>query len=377
MSFSFFDSGDFMYLDDEKLVAQTLSGDRDAFGVLVHKYQEMVYAYVFHKVNNEADAQDITQEIFLRAYRHLNKLRHPHQFRSWLYTIMSNECNRWFARVTKIRQRETALETATDDDLRIESEHTAPTAGWEVDLEQAISRLPSDSRVAVSMFYMSDCSLKEISEFLGISVNTVKVKLYRARQQLGNALSEHYDRFVKSHKLKGGFLMQVMNQMSHTPAPTMTFTWNSTIVAKIVFSLITAFCILIGGIAVQDNSTSEVSTNRIEVGLAGRDRGTPLEVALLSPIPSATDPSLPVLPVQTEVRPPVVSTGVSSKPGPLLADRGGADANPQLLAAAAADDDDKLKLSVRVVSKKGLPVSSPSLQIKILARRTINKGVHW
>ena len=289
MSFSFFDSGDFMYLDDEKLVAQTLSGDRDAFGVLVHKYQEMVYAYVFHKVNNEADAQDITQEIFLRAYRHLNKLRHPHQFRSWLYTIMSNECNRWFARVTKIRQRETSLETATDDDLRIESEHTAPTEGWEVDLEQAISRLPSDSRVAVSMFYMSDCSLKEISEFLGISVNTVKVKLHRARQQLGSTLSEHYGRFVKSHKLKGGFLMQVMNQMSHTPAPTMTFTWNSTIVAKIVFSLITAFCILIGGIAAQDNSTSEVSTNRIEVGLAGRDRGTPLEVALLSPIPSAID----------------------------------------------------------------------------------------
>ena len=54
-----------MRSDDEKLVSQTLSGDRDAFGVLVHKYQEMVYAYAFQKVRNEEDAQDITQEVFL------------------------------------------------------------------------------------------------------------------------------------------------------------------------------------------------------------------------------------------------------------------------------------------------------------------------
>ena len=57
-----------MRSDDEKLVSQTLSGDRDAFGVLVHKYQEMVYAYAFQKVRNEEDAQDITQEVFWRAY---------------------------------------------------------------------------------------------------------------------------------------------------------------------------------------------------------------------------------------------------------------------------------------------------------------------
>ena len=57
-----------MRSDDEKLVSQTLAGDRDAFGVLVHKYQEMVYAYAFQKVRNEEDAQDVTQEVFWRAY---------------------------------------------------------------------------------------------------------------------------------------------------------------------------------------------------------------------------------------------------------------------------------------------------------------------
>ena len=88
---------------DEQLVAQTLAGDRDAFRALVHKYQETVFAYVFQRVRNEVDTQDVMQEVFLRAYRGLYNLRHPHRFRSWLYTIMSNECNRWLARTAKTR----------------------------------------------------------------------------------------------------------------------------------------------------------------------------------------------------------------------------------------------------------------------------------
>ena len=349
-----------MYSEDEKLVAQTLAGDGDAFGVLVHKYQEMVYAYAFQKVKNAEDAQDITQEVFLRAYRHLNKLRQPHQFRSWLYTIMSNECNRWLGRVTTKRQRETTLEDATEDDLRIDPKHTTPTEGWQVALEQAISELSDDNRVAVSMFYMSDCSLKEISEFLGVSVNAVKVKLHRARQQLGSTLSEQYDQFVKNHKLKGGFLMQVMNQIGHTPAPTMTFTWNSTVVAKLLFSLITAFCILIGSIVVQHDSTVELPMNRIKVGGTAIDRGTPFEVSLLPPILSGTDTSLPVVPVQTEGSPPGVATGVSSQLGTLLADRGAGNAPPKFPAAAETEDE-KLKLSGRIINKDGVPVADAAI----------------
>lgn len=71
-----------MRSDDEKLVSQTLSGNRDAFGVLVHKYQEMVYAYAFQKVRNKEDAKDVTQEVFWRAYHGLYRLRQPHRFRS-------------------------------------------------------------------------------------------------------------------------------------------------------------------------------------------------------------------------------------------------------------------------------------------------------
>ena len=287
----FLDLVDVMYSADEKLVSQTLAGDRDAFGVLVHKYQEMVYTYAFQKVRNEADAQDITQEVFFRAYRRLCKLRHPHLFRSWLYTIMSNECKRWLERVTKKRRREIVLEEAGDETSLIEPAHDVPVEGWQVDLEQAMSALSDENRVAVSMFYMGDCTLKEISEFLGVSVNTVKGKLHRARQQLGSAMSGHYGRLLKSHKLKGGFLMQLMEQIRYIPAPATGFAWSSATIGKAVFSLIAALCILIGLIGGRNDSLTELPLNQTEVAPASTSR-LPIEVALLESVPYSTRSSI-------------------------------------------------------------------------------------
>ncbi len=342
-----------MRSDDEKLVSQTLAGDRDAFGVLVHKYQDMVYAYAFQKVRNEEDAQDITQEVFWRAYHHLYQLRQPHRFRSWLYTIMSNQCKRQLMSVIKTRQRETALEDATDDALRTEPAHTTPTEGWRVDLEQALSELPDDNRVAVSMFYMGDNSLKEISEFLGVSVNTVKSKLYRARQQLGNALSERYGRLLENQKLKGGFLMQFMEQIHHIPSPTMASSWSSTAIGKILFSLVMAVCVLIGIARYGTDSSMSLSIDRI-----GIEETT--EVILLTPIADATRTSIPVAPTQTENRPRTASSPTSEGQGRQLAARRatpGSAGEAQRSAVVADDGAEKLIFSGNVVDNNGVPVA--------------------
>ena len=360
-----------MYSVDENLVSQTLAGDRDAFGVLVHKYQDMVYTYAFQKVRNAADSQDITQEVFLRAYRHLYQLRHPHRFRSWLYTIMSNECNRWLTRVTKKRQREIALEDARDDALQIEPEHTVPTEGWEVALEQALSALPDDNRVAVSMFYMGDCSLKEISEFLGVSVNTVKGKLYRARQQLGNALSEHYGRFVKSHKLKGGFLMQLMEQIRHIPSPTMGFTWSSATITKTLFSLIMALCVLIGLIGGRGDSPKALSGNQI--GLSPSDTSRlPIEATLYTPDRYSTRPSITGIPALSgkhlladSNRAPTIQSRQSIDRRSISANLGAKNAKPQLPAVAVEGEDEKLIYSGRIVDSNGAPVGDAELRYAI------------
>ena len=352
-----------MYSADEQVVSQTLAGDRDAFGVLVHKYQEMVFAYAFQKVRNEADAQDVMQEVFLRAYRNLYALRHPHRFRSWLYTIMSNECNRWLARAAKTRQRETMLADAEDNDVGVEPAYAVSAEGWREDLEQAIAALSDENRVAVSMFYMGDCTLKEISEFLGVSVNTVKTKLHRARRQLGNALAEQYGRLLKSHKLKGGFLMQMMEQIRHTPMPTMEFTWSSTTVGKTVFSLITALCIVVGLLGARGNLHKEPSANQIGLSLTSTSR-LPIEVALLESTPYFAHSPISGVPEPTGKRPLGISNRTSAEQrGPTI-DRGGTyratnakPSNPQFAAAASEKDSDNLAFSGRIVDTDGNPIA--------------------
>ena len=365
---------------DEKLVSQTLAGDRDAFGVLVHKYQEMVYTYAFQKVRNEADAQDITQEVFFRAYRRLCKLRHPHLFRSWLYTIMSNECKRWLERVTKKRRREIVLEEAGDEASLIEPAHVVPVEGWQVDLEQAISALSDENRVAVSMFYMSDCTLKEISEFLGVSVNTVKGKLHRARQQLGSAMSEHYGRLLKSQKLKGGFLMQMMEQIRHTPVPTMGFAWSSATVGKTVFSLIAALCILIGLIGARDDLPTELPANQIGLTPSGLSR-LPIEVTFLESASYATRSSIAGIPEPMGKRPPGASSGRASMEqssrsvnrGVTSAANGAKTPSSQFSAVTAENAPEKLTYSGRVVNNDGEPVEGAEI-LYAVNWRSINKS---
>ncbi len=365
--FSFTDLVGVMYSADEKLVSQTLAGDRDAFGMLVHKYQEIVYSYAFQKVRNEADAQDITQEIFLQAYRCLYQLRQPHLFRSWLYTIMSNECKRWLKQVTKNRRREVAIEDTANEALQVGPVHAAPVEGWQVDLEQAMSALPDENRIAVSMFYMGDCSLKEISEFLGVSVNTVKGKLYRARQQLGAAMSQHYGNLLKSHKLRGGFLMQVMEQIRHIPAPAMGIAWSSTSVSKTLFSLITALCILIGLVRGREYLPTELPIHQTGVAQISTNRW-PIEVSLLTLSVNSTRSSISGIPVRTGKRPLEISsrgsTDQSSRPIDRAVTSGansGKTPDPQISAAMTENGPENLTFSGRVVDTDGEPVADAEI----------------
>ncbi len=231
--------------DDEILIRHCLTGDESAFGFLIHKYKELVYAYACQKVLNYSDAEDIAQEVFIRVYRNLGKLRYPHNFRSWLYTIASNECKRHLARKSRRQEREISLDNAPEEALGSEADFHQTPEDWQIDLEEAMKNLPEGNRIAVFMFYMSDCSLKEISEYLGVSINTVKSKLFRARQQLGNMLG-HYKRALSENRLKGGFVMQTMEQIRNLPRPIIRSPWREQMVRQIPLTIASTLCMLLG-----------------------------------------------------------------------------------------------------------------------------------
>ena len=277
--------------DDGTLVYHCLAGDENAFGFLVHKYKNLVHAYTYQKVSNYADAEDITQEVFIRAYRNLAQLKYPHKFRSWLYTIASNECKRWLSQKLSRQEKEVNLEETPEDAFGFEPSFAQAPTDWQIDLEDALKDLPEDNRIAVSMFYMRDCSLKEIGEYLGVSVNTVKSKLYRARQQLGNALSERYGRALSRKKLKGGFIMKIMAQLRNLPRPMIPPAWRGNLLRQIPLAVATAACVLMGVLGVFSEDVQEMEMLEATPLVLGEESSAQvIETAWLGtlPTPAAT-----------------------------------------------------------------------------------------
>ena len=175
--------------DDVQLIHRTLSGDEAAFNTLVRKYQKGVHAFVWQKVGDFHFAEEIAQDTFLQAYKKLATLRNPNQFAAWLYVIANRFCINW------IRKRKTTMQpleiTGGDvvDKLSYaryiseQQEREASEHRHEI-VQTLLRRLPENERKVVTLYYFGEMKIKEIGKFLGVSVNTIKSQLRRARKRL-------------------------------------------------------------------------------------------------------------------------------------------------------------------------------------------------
>lgn len=169
-------------LSDSDLVARTRGGEREAFGYLVERYQDPMFRYVRHMGFGEADARDILQDAFVRAYRHLGRCGDPERFDGWLFKIVANLCRTEGRRAGR-RARQRLDQTPLVD------EAPGPQRLAEADsvrgrVRHALDALPSDQRQAVVLFYMEGHSVREIAALTGASTSAVKMRLLRAREEL-------------------------------------------------------------------------------------------------------------------------------------------------------------------------------------------------
>ena len=168
--------------DDAVLIRQSQAGETDAFGLLVRRYQNVMYTVALRMVGNGEDARDVTQDAFVKAYRQLATFDPNYKFFSWMYRIVVNES---FNAIRARRPQEPIDNAVAGKGNPFE---TALAGERHAHIEAALQRLTPEYRSVVVLRHYAGQSYSEIAEALSIPEKTVKSRLFTARQLLGEML---------------------------------------------------------------------------------------------------------------------------------------------------------------------------------------------
>lgn len=183
---------------DEALAARCRAADHDAFTELVDRYKHKVHWIVLRMVG-DVDAEDLTQEVFLRAYQALPGFRGDSKFSTWLYKIARNLC------LSELRRRgrhggELQYEEESEEKIRPQLQRSPESLAEQIErhdlsreVRRLIERLPEHYRVALTLFYVNQARYEEIAEIMEIPMGTVKTYVRRARLRLRELLLEEPD----------------------------------------------------------------------------------------------------------------------------------------------------------------------------------------
>ncbi len=168
---------------DFTLIEQTLEGDQSAFETLVNRHKSMAYNVAFRIVGRETEAEEVAMDAFVKAYNNLKKFNMESKFTTWFYRIVTNQ-----ALSLKRKKRldtvdlENAFTKSNDSPNRLVQKEN------EVLVRQALSELSEKDETLLTLFYLKELSLDEISEMVELTVNNVKVGVHRARRRLAEAM---------------------------------------------------------------------------------------------------------------------------------------------------------------------------------------------
>jgi RNA polymerase sigma factor (sigma-70 family) len=179
-------------LSDFELIQETLAGDQSAYADLVKRHQRFVFTLALRFAKSREDAEEIAQDCFIKAYRSLGSFQGQSKFSTWLYSIV------YTTAMTALRKKRLDTDSIDDENTYIQVENQS--SAYDVNnaenrsrsfyLNQAIEQLLPDDAAIITLFYKGEQSLEEIGRAMSMEPNTVKVKLFRARQRLKEKL-EH------------------------------------------------------------------------------------------------------------------------------------------------------------------------------------------
>lgn len=186
---------------DLQLVERVQSGDREAFGLLVSKYQRKLLRLVMRLVRDPAEAEDVTQETFIKAYRALPNFRGESAFYTWLYRIGVNTAKNWL--VAHGRRMPVMSEIVDDESEGIEEgvllrddetpDRVLMSRQIGETVNAAMEALPEDLRTAISLREIEGLSYEEIAQVMDCPIGTVRSRIFRAREAIAARLKPLLD----------------------------------------------------------------------------------------------------------------------------------------------------------------------------------------
>jgi RNA polymerase sigma factor (sigma-70 family) len=217
-----------MVEDDVQLIRRILSGDSEAFTALVRKHQKGVHALAWRRIGDFHFAEEITQDTFVRVYKHLPTLKDPSQFSGWLYVITNRLCKNWHKQKKSIiksvedvpvveMQRMSYERYVSDKNEKAACKRRHKLA------EKLLEKLPESERTVMTLYYLGEMTAKEIGNFLGVSVNTITSRLQRARKRLEKEEELLVQETLGGVQLPESFTENIARKVSDvklTPSPT-------------------------------------------------------------------------------------------------------------------------------------------------------------
>jgi RNA polymerase sigma-70 factor (ECF subfamily) len=184
---------------DNDLIQVVLQGNTNAYADLVERYRNFVFTIVLRYINNREDAEEVSQDIFVKAFRSLADFKGASKFSTWLYTIATTSC------LTFLRRKKLAALSLDNEKVFAVAENLdggMPANGIEqknrvLMVNEAIKMLSPDDAQIITLFYKGEQSLEEISKIMGKETNAVKVQLHRARTRLKEKMQKHFAAEVK------------------------------------------------------------------------------------------------------------------------------------------------------------------------------------
>ena len=187
-----------MQLSDIQIIKKVIDGDKNAFNDIMNRHEKSILNFAYRMLSNRTEAEDVTQEVFLRAYKNIETFEARAKFSTWLFKIARNLClNKLrhtfrfptFSIDKPVRGSEYDFQRQIEDKKQVSPISNIFSKEIQNAVKAALGSLPKNQKMAVILRRYEDMSYEEISVIMGCSVSAVKSLLNRAKQKLKNKLS--------------------------------------------------------------------------------------------------------------------------------------------------------------------------------------------